>query len=379
MKTRRLIVLAVMALMASIPFSQASAQYGYSLGVEIQQVNDFYEPLAPFGYWVQVPRYGWCWYPAYVDQGWRPYTNGHWLWSDDGWYWASEEPWAWATYHYGRWTWDPYYGWLWVPGTEWAPAWVGWRDGDGYVGWAPLPPECDFGPSANVIYVQQVVIAPQYFVFVERRHFCDLIRPKTCIINNQAIINKTANITQINRVNHVVVNQGPPVDMIQRYNPGRVVQAKIERRVPQEMKDARQQQRPGGQAPYPAPEVIRGSRGQADKAAVSQPIAVRPIETPVDPRADRAHPNNYSRVDRFGKPDTNVQNLTTQPKGNQSPVVVQQMPPPPSRQKATQPAPVAVQNQQNADSNSRPPQSERGNGEKVGHQNRGSQAQDQND
>ena len=32
-------------------------------------------------------------------------------------------------------------GWVWVPGYTWAPAWVSWRYGDGYAGWAPLPPD----------------------------------------------------------------------------------------------------------------------------------------------------------------------------------------------------------------------------------------------
>jgi hypothetical protein len=31
-------------------------------------------------------------------------------------------------------------GWGWVPGTMWGPAWVSWRSGGGYAGWAPLPP-----------------------------------------------------------------------------------------------------------------------------------------------------------------------------------------------------------------------------------------------
>ncbi|MCY1060360.1 hypothetical protein OV142_35060 [Nannocystis sp. SCPEA4] len=29
---------------------------------------------------------------------------------------------------------------MWVPGEVWAPAWVDWRWGGGYVAWAPLPP-----------------------------------------------------------------------------------------------------------------------------------------------------------------------------------------------------------------------------------------------
>ena len=43
-------------------------------------------------------------------------------------------------FHYGRWFYDPYYGWLWVPGYDWSPAWVTWRGGGDYYGWAPIRP-----------------------------------------------------------------------------------------------------------------------------------------------------------------------------------------------------------------------------------------------
>ena len=32
-----------------------------------------------------------------------------------------------------------------MPGYTWAPAWVSWRYGDGYCGWAPLPPDSFVG------------------------------------------------------------------------------------------------------------------------------------------------------------------------------------------------------------------------------------------
>src|SRR5882672_4717093 len=108
--------------------------------VTIQSPSDFYEPLSPYGQWVVVGSYGRCWRPTQVDAGWRPYCNGSWQRTDAGWFWASSEPWAWATYHYGRWDWNVNLGWIWVPQTQWAPSWVAWREGDGYVGWAPLPP-----------------------------------------------------------------------------------------------------------------------------------------------------------------------------------------------------------------------------------------------
>ncbi len=78
--------------------------------------------------------------PGRSGSGWSPYCNGSWQQTDAGWYWASDEPWGWATYHYGRWDLDPQFGWYWVPQTQWAPAWVSWREGGGYIGWCPLGP-----------------------------------------------------------------------------------------------------------------------------------------------------------------------------------------------------------------------------------------------
>ena len=100
----------------------------------------FYDELAPYGQWVNDPEYGNVWVP---NEGgdFRPYGNrGHWVMTEYGNTWVSEDPWGWACYHYGRWTYNPYYGWIWVPGYEWAPAWVSWRFGGGYCGWAPLAP-----------------------------------------------------------------------------------------------------------------------------------------------------------------------------------------------------------------------------------------------
>lgn len=108
-------------------------------------VSYFYDVLAPYGEWIRTDRYGlvWCPYDKQVD--WRPYTDGEWVWTDYGWAWAADEDWGWATYHYGRWYDDPYDGWCWMPGRQWAPAWVAWREGGGWVGWAPLPPELAWG------------------------------------------------------------------------------------------------------------------------------------------------------------------------------------------------------------------------------------------
>src|SRR2546430_9963215 len=191
--------------------------------VVIQTENDFYEPLSPYGSWVIVGAYGRCGRPARVETGWRPYCDGHWQRTDAGWYWASNEPWGWATYHYGRWDWSVDFGWIWVPHTQWAPAWVSWRQGAGYVGWAPLPPSARIG-ARGIVEVHETAIAPRAFVFVSEQRLLEPLRPTTVIVNNTTVINQTVNITKIQVVNKTVINEGPRPEIIERKS-GRKVEA----------------------------------------------------------------------------------------------------------------------------------------------------------
>ena len=109
-------------------------------------VTTFDETLSPYGQWVDTgegPNDGRAWRPDpdVVGEDFQPYaTGGHWVYSDWGWTWESDYPWGWAPFHYGRWALTPSWGWVWYPGSVWAPAWVDWRFGGGYIGWAPLPP-----------------------------------------------------------------------------------------------------------------------------------------------------------------------------------------------------------------------------------------------
>ena len=127
--------------------------------------DPFEQPLAPYGEWIVIAPYGRVWRPLGVSPGWRPYLYGQWVWTDEGWFWASDEPWGWATYHYGRWLLDPALGWIWVPAYEWAPAWVVWRSGGGYVGWAPLL------PGIEVWWVDPYPLDAAYWCFVPVNSF----------------------------------------------------------------------------------------------------------------------------------------------------------------------------------------------------------------
>ncbi|HEX4297894.1 MAG TPA: DUF6600 domain-containing protein [Devosia sp.] len=142
------------------------ASYAQSASVSI---DVFFDKLAPSGVWVQHPQYHYVFCPK-VDANWRPYTNGHWVYLKSyGWYFASDEPFAWAVYHYGRWFEDQKLGWCWVPGNAWAGAWVSWRQGNDYVGWAPLEPDHDgFAVDVDVNKAEQ----PQRdWVFVKPARF----------------------------------------------------------------------------------------------------------------------------------------------------------------------------------------------------------------
>jgi hypothetical protein len=180
--------------------------------VEVDSVQDFDEPLQPYGEWIVVANYGRCWRPRHVEANWRPYCDGHWVDTDQGWYWESDEPWGWATYHYGRWDFQAGFGWYWIPRTRWAPAWVEWRTGGGYVGWAPLPPGARFDKDGH--HFHEVHASDRNFVFVHENHFDQRVRPSTVVVNNTTIIHETKNITSITIVNNHVHNGGPRVDVV---------------------------------------------------------------------------------------------------------------------------------------------------------------------
>jgi hypothetical protein len=129
----------------------------------------FYDELSPHGRWIEYPGQGYVWVPDAGDD-FRPYsTNGHWVYSDDyEWMWVSDYDWGWAPFHYGRWDYDSYYGWYWVPGYEWSPAWVAWRDGGDYYGWAPLRPGINISVNFNIgAYAPPVnfwVLSPRRYI-----------------------------------------------------------------------------------------------------------------------------------------------------------------------------------------------------------------------
>ena len=190
--------------------------------------NYFHDQLAPYGSWVEVPVYGWCWRPdtAYaVNPSWQPYCDfGHWVYTDSGWYWQSDYRWGEIAFHYGRWYLDASYGWLWVPDYTWGPSWVCWRQAEGYCGWAPLPPGAVFVAGAWEYRGRRVAADFDFglhegnFTFVAYDHFRDndfhryvlprdrvaVVYKNTTIINNYRVVNNT------------IVNEGMGRERIER-------------------------------------------------------------------------------------------------------------------------------------------------------------------
>jgi hypothetical protein len=249
------------------PYDQGAPDQGG--GVDI---SFFYDQLSPYGHWVQSRAYGWVWLPYGIGAGWRPYAAGHWVMTDYGWTWVSDESFGWATYHYGRWAYDPDYGWEWIPGYEWGPAWVAWRNGGGYIGWAPLPPEVRFRAGIGLDFGGvdiNVALGPTHFCFVPERSFLAVnvgtyVEPPA---RNVTIIHNTTNITNYTVVNNRVVNQGIPVQRVEQVTRQRVPHLQIT---------------PVRSGPAPRSAQVRGNQ-----LTVFQPTIVR-RSTPPPPPPQRA-------------------------------------------------------------------------------------------
>lgn len=199
MKKMRIAALALILVLGSSLRNDVSAQYydGYDDRNQDVTYQDFYDELSPHGRWVEYPGQGYVWVPEAEDD-FQPYSSkGHWVWTDDyEWMWVSDYDWGWAPFHYGRWDHDDYYGWYWVPGYEWSPAWVAWRDGGDYYGWAPIRPGISININFNIggysppynfwcFAPRRYITSPRiYDYYLDRRQNVTIIHQTTIIVNN---------------------------------------------------------------------------------------------------------------------------------------------------------------------------------------------------
>lgn len=110
-----------------------------------EELSSYGPSLDPYGGWVFVPAYGYCWRPRVaVSAGWAPYKNGRWCWMGGNYVWISYDPWGYVPHHYGRWHVAATIGWVWVPpaarAVHWGPGYVGWAVSGAHVAWVPLGP-----------------------------------------------------------------------------------------------------------------------------------------------------------------------------------------------------------------------------------------------
>jgi len=242
----------------------------------------FYERLEPHGTWLETPQFGEIWQPAprYTPQGWQPYTRGEWTYADVGWTWVSSEPFGWATYHYGRWSNISGRGWCWIPGNQWAPAWVSWRTGRDYVGWAPLPVQAGFrGNRIGVNIDIEFDSGPSCYNFVPNRYFGSSSIYRYVVPRNQnvAIIGNTTNVTNIITDNNVVINQGPNYTSLNASQVNPIRTARLQREAILRNQGNLNPTFLNGQLRVAAPAVGQGS--PARRAALQRAERLERIET----------------------------------------------------------------------------------------------------
>ena len=200
------LVLGLILLLAGTTQKAVAQEYDVSL-------QTFYDELSPYGTWIQDREYGYVWRPDVDQRDFRPYySDGRWVMTEYGNTWVSEYDWGWAPFHYGRWVNNRYNEWVWIPDTVWGPAWVSWRSGGGYYGWAPLGPGININIGGGGYYD----IPQSWWVFIPQRNIYYDRFPRyrgnrnVNIYNNTTIINYTG---QRNRHNYYT---GPRRDDIRR-------------------------------------------------------------------------------------------------------------------------------------------------------------------
>jgi hypothetical protein len=285
MKTKLWLALAVAAVMMNGALNLTDSPRWTLLGgaaahagVRVD-IGFFYNELAPYGYWQPYEPYGWVWYPN-VEDGWQPYTIGHWVFTNEyGWIWVSSEPWGSIPFHYGRWFYDSNYGrWAWVPGTVWGPAWVSWRVGNGFIGWAPLPPTVEFEPGIGFSApVRNYGISWHSWCFVPESRFLSprlerIIVPRP---RNVALLNNTEDVTHYAVVNERIINRGIDIGRLEQIAQTRVPRyrvAEVDRPVPGKM------QMREGQVSLFRPQVIGGSVASLPPSSALAPTPGAPVE-----------------------------------------------------------------------------------------------------
>jgi hypothetical protein len=264
----------------------------------------FYSNLTPYGSWQVSSSYGQVWRPSAYTVGWNPYYDGHWVYTDLGWTWVSDYPWGDVCYHYGTWDFDPSLGWVWVPGYVWAPAWVEFRTGPDYIGWAPVPPRFSLGATFGF---GGGGIEASRFVFVSSGNFlAPTIRFHTVpLAQTQLVFRHTSDVKNLRVENGIVVNRGLETWDVEKASGKQVRMIPIERVkhvapvasfTRNEIRVDAQRLQHGVRATEPAPAGSSKSRGRGEghRSALQAPASQRQASfTP-------SHPRGASGPERLG-------------------------------------------------------------------------------
>ena len=234
---------AAILLAGTAPISITPAKAAFSFNINFG-FNTFRDRLGDRGRWVHSAIWGDVWQPRrrVVGDNFQPYTNGYWEYTDEyGWYWVSNDPFDDVVYHYGRWVYDPDMRWVWIPGYTWGPGWVVWREGDGYSGWMPMPPDENFvsgnGLSLGMNFGSWDVgfygynrwygnrVDPgRFWIFVDNRNLANRDYRRFVVPRERArvLITNTRNVTKYEVVNNRVVNRSVDVRVIERASGRRI-------------------------------------------------------------------------------------------------------------------------------------------------------------
>ncbi|MSO68602.1 MAG: hypothetical protein EXR03_05860 [Pseudolabrys sp.] len=232
------------------------------------------------------------WVPDARPRGWRPYSIGHWVYTDDwGWFWVSdddESDWGWVTYHYGRWIADRGLGWFWVPGDEWGPAWVNWRRGDSYVGWAPLAPDdvmydYDADPDYWIFVEPRYVTAPRVRSFFLPQQRAGLVLRNTVMVNRAFSANRSGA--------RIAVNPGISPALIGAASRSAIPTFRVRPRV------LASTQGVSGGVPV-RPQDLGGKRGAPRAANRAPAVSVQRTTTLIQPAASVAKPQALGKDER---------------------------------------------------------------------------------
>ncbi len=191
---------ALAALPAGTGRAHASAAQAIAQGVP-PTLEDFKRTLSRFGQYVYSERYGNVWRPSSLPAGWHPYPACNWVYDRTfGWTYDDRSEWGRIIHHYGRWAHDADAGWVWVPGAEWSPAWVVWRTGGEWSGWAPMPPTADQQETTLAAFE-----ADKQWTFVETAKLADRCAAETVAPSPNAILQTTKIVKNITIVKGIAI------------------------------------------------------------------------------------------------------------------------------------------------------------------------------